>query len=52
MRAHQDIEIEGLHADLEYLARLLEDQKLKNVQDGRLLQGAQEELERMHEVME
>jgi hypothetical protein len=52
VRAHQDIEIEDLHADLEYLARLLEDQKLKNVQDGRLLQGAQEELERMHEVME
>ena len=52
MRAHQDTEIERLHADLGCLARLLEDQKLKNARDGRRLQGAQEELERMHGVME
>ena len=52
MRAHQDSEIEDLHADLGRLARLLEDQKLKNAGTEKLLQEAQEELERMHKVVE
>ena len=49
---HKDTEIEDMRAELERLTERFQDQKLQNAEEGKLQQGAQEELLRMHEAME